>query len=121
MIQHYVKNQGRKNTAGLCPAVFYFCSAAFKNFKEPVRALGEMYRVLKNHGIALIVDMNHDISKEKLEKEARKYSKPSFERWFMIMTFKGLCKELEEMIKQTLFNKNEIKEEGIEFYIYLYK
>jgi ubiquinone/menaquinone biosynthesis C-methylase UbiE len=106
---------------------FIFCSAAFKNFKEPVRALGEMNRVLKNNGIALIVDMNHDVSKEKLEEEARKNSKPGFERWFMIMTFKGLCKgayskrELEEMIRQTAFNKNEIKEAGIGFYIYLYK
>jgi hypothetical protein len=45
----------------------------------------------------------------------------------MKMTFKGLCKaaysktELENMIKQTTFNKNEIKEGGIGFYIYLYK
>jgi ubiquinone/menaquinone biosynthesis C-methylase UbiE len=106
---------------------FIFCSAAFKNFKEPVKALDEMHRVLKDSGIALIVDMNHDVSKEKLEEEARKYSKPGFERLFMIMTFKGLCKgayskkELEGMIKQTPFNKNEIKEGGIGFYIYLYK
>ncbi|MDR2480769.1 MAG: class I SAM-dependent methyltransferase [Spirochaetaceae bacterium] len=106
---------------------FIFCSAAFKNFKEPVKALAEMHRVLKKDGIALIVDMNHDVSKEMLEEAARAYSKPGFERWFMVMTFKGLCKgaysknELEEMIKQTPFSKNEIKESGIGFYIYLYK
>ena len=106
---------------------FIFCSAAFKNFKEPVRALGEMHRVLKGSGIALIVDMNHDVSKEKLEAEARKYSKAGFERWFMVTTFKGLCKgayskkELEDMIKQTPFNKSEIREGGIGFYIYLHK
>ena len=106
---------------------FIFCSAAFKNFKEPVTALREMYRVLKNNGIVLIVDMNHDVSKETLDEEARRTSKPGFERWFMKMTFKGLCKgayskgELENMIKQTSFNKNEINESGIGFYIYLYK
>jgi ubiquinone/menaquinone biosynthesis C-methylase UbiE len=106
---------------------FIFCSAAFKNFKEPVTALREMYRVLKNNGIALIVDMNHDVSKETLNEAATKSSKPGFERWFMQMTFKGLCNaaysknELENMIKQTAFNKNEIKEGGIGFYIYLYK
>ena len=106
---------------------FIFCSAAFKNFKEPVRALREMHRVLKEGGIALIADMNHDVSKEKLEEEARKYSKPGFERWFMITTFKALSKgaysktELEEMIPQTAFTKSEIKESGIGFYIYLYK
>jgi ubiquinone/menaquinone biosynthesis C-methylase UbiE len=106
---------------------FIFCSAAFKNFKDPVTALCEMYRVLKNSGIALIVDMNHDVSKETLAKEAAKISKNGFERWFMINAFKGLCKgaytknELENMIKQTTFKKNEIIEEGIGFYIYLYK
>jgi ubiquinone/menaquinone biosynthesis C-methylase UbiE len=87
----------------------------------------EMYRVLKNDGVALIVDMNHDVSKETLNEAAAQYSKPGFERWFMKMTFKGLCKgaysktELESMINQTAFNKNEIKEDGIGFYIYLYK
>jgi ubiquinone/menaquinone biosynthesis C-methylase UbiE len=106
---------------------FIFCSAAFKNFKEPVVALCEMYRVLKNNGIALIVDMNHDVSKEKLAEEAIKLSKTSFERWFMKTTFKGLCKgaysrdEFENMIKQTSFGKSEIKETGISLFIYLYK
>ena len=106
---------------------FVFCSAAFKNFKEPDAALHEIYRVLKSNGIALIVDMNHDISNEILVKEAAKISKSGFERWFMKNTFKWLCKgayskdELENMIKQTSFNKNEIKEVGITLYIYLYK
>jgi ubiquinone/menaquinone biosynthesis C-methylase UbiE len=106
---------------------FIFCSAAFKNFKEPIVALHEMYRVLKSNGIILIIDMNHDISKKKLSEEAAKISKSGFERWFMKMTFKGLCKgaysknELENMIKQTPFNKSEIKENGICLYIYLYK
>ena len=106
---------------------FIFCSAAFKNFKEPVKALGEMHRVLKHNGIVLIVDMNHDVSKEKLKEAARTYSKPGFEQWFMVTTFKCLAKgaysrkELEDIIKQTSFAKNEIKESGIGFYIYLYK
>jgi ubiquinone/menaquinone biosynthesis C-methylase UbiE len=106
---------------------FIFCSAAFKNFKQPVIALREMYRVLKNRGIVLIVDMNHDVAKEMLDQEARKISKSGFERWFMKHTFKSLCKgaysknELANMIKQTEFTKNEIQEVGIGFYIYLYK
>jgi ubiquinone/menaquinone biosynthesis C-methylase UbiE len=106
---------------------FIFCSAAFKNFKEPVTALREMYRVLKTGGIALIADMNHDVSQETLAAAAAKISKNGFERWFMIHTFKSLCKgaytknELERMITQTPFNKNTIIERGIGFYIYLYK
>ena len=106
---------------------FVFCSAAFKNFKEPIKALQEMHRVLKDNGIVLIMDMNHDASKEKLTEEAAKISKTGFERWFMKNTFKILSKgaykkiELENMIKETLFKKYEIKEVGIGFYIYLYK
>ena len=106
---------------------FIFCSAAFKNFKEPIVALKEMYRVLKNNGTALIIDMNHDISKEALNAEAAKISKPGFERWFVKNTFKRLCKgayskiELNNMIKETSFKKSEIQEIGISFYIYLYK
>jgi ubiquinone/menaquinone biosynthesis C-methylase UbiE len=104
-----------------------FCSAAFKNFKEPVSALREMHRVLKPGGIALILDMNHDASGEALRHEAEKISKSGFERMFMKNTFKMLCKgaytknELEAMIQQTPFNNRKIEESGISFYIYLYK
>jgi hypothetical protein len=71
--------------------------------------------------------MNHDVSKEALKAEAMRISKSGFERWFMKNTFKGLAKgaytrnELENMIKETSFNKHEIKEVGVGFYIYLYK
>jgi ubiquinone/menaquinone biosynthesis C-methylase UbiE len=104
-----------------------FCSAAFKNFKEPVVALKEMYRVLKNNGIALIVDMRRDTTKQGLEEEVKKITKPGFERFWVRNTFKNLAKyaykknELIEMIKQTAFAKDEIKESGIGFYVYLYK
>jgi hypothetical protein len=71
--------------------------------------------------------MNHDVSKETLNQFAAQTSNPGFERWFMKMTFKGLCNaaysknELQDIIKQTAFNKSEITESGIGFYIYLYK
>ena len=106
---------------------FIFCSAAFKNFKEPVTALHEMYRVLKSSGVVLIVDMNHDVAKEIRNGEAKKISKTAIEYLFMKITFKELAKgaysriELENMIKQTSFNENEIKEVGVGFYIYLHK
>jgi ubiquinone/menaquinone biosynthesis C-methylase UbiE len=104
-----------------------FCSAAFKNFKEPVVALKEMYRVLKSNSIALIVDMRRDITKHGLEEEVAKITKPGFERFWVRRTFKSLAKyaytkdKLVEMIKQTPFIKNEIMESGIGFYVYLYK
>jgi ubiquinone/menaquinone biosynthesis C-methylase UbiE len=106
---------------------FIFCSAAFKNFKKPVTALQEMYRVLKTGGIGLIVDMRRDITRQGLEEEVGKITKPGFERLWVKSTFKNLAKyaykkdEFIKMIKQTSFAKNEIHESGIGFFVYLYK
>jgi ubiquinone/menaquinone biosynthesis C-methylase UbiE len=43
---------------------FIICTAAFKNFKEPSKAVSQMYRVLKLGGTALIVDMNRNASNQ---------------------------------------------------------
>jgi len=106
---------------------FIFCSAAFKNFKTPVVALKEMHRVLKENGIALIVDLRRDISKQVLEKEVGKMGKSGLERFFIKSQFKNLSKyaykkdDFLKMITQTSFSNYEIKESGIGFYVYLYK
>lgn len=39
---------------------FVYCRAAFKNFGEPIRAIGEMYRVLRPGGRAVISDLRRD-------------------------------------------------------------
>ena len=46
---------------------FIICIAAFKNFKEPLKALNQMCRVLKSGGNALIADMNRDASNQQIE------------------------------------------------------
>ncbi len=56
--------QGDAHALPFAPGSFDFivCRAAFKNFSDPVKALGEMRRVLKPEGTALIIDMRSDVS-----------------------------------------------------------
>jgi ubiquinone/menaquinone biosynthesis C-methylase UbiE len=46
---------------------FIICTAAFKNFKEPFKALSQMYRVLSSGGTALIIDMDRNASSQQIE------------------------------------------------------
>jgi ubiquinone/menaquinone biosynthesis C-methylase UbiE len=45
------------------------CQAAFKNFLHPVRALDEMYRVLRPGGVAIINDMNREAGRAQIADE----------------------------------------------------
>ena len=66
--------QGNASHMPLADDLFDFivCSAAFKNFSEPVPALDEMFRVLKPGGKALIIDLRPDASIEEIETYIRK-------------------------------------------------
>ena len=44
------------------------CRAAFKNFSEPVRALGEMRRVLRPGGRAVIIDLRRDTPQQEINR-----------------------------------------------------
>jgi ubiquinone/menaquinone biosynthesis C-methylase UbiE len=50
---------------------FIVCTAAFKNFTQPVQALAEMYRVLKPGGQALIADLRRDASRADVDQLVR--------------------------------------------------
>jgi ubiquinone/menaquinone biosynthesis C-methylase UbiE len=107
---------------------FVICSAAFKNFREPLQALTEMHRVLRPGGAALILDMNHEATKEDIENELNKTGMKGFDRWFVKLSFKTFLKSgaytkegFEELINQTAFKHYEIKKYGIGFQVWLYK
>jgi ubiquinone/menaquinone biosynthesis C-methylase UbiE len=124
----------RQGNASMLPLLeesydFIICSAAFKNFSEPLKALQEMYRVLRPGGAALILDMNRNNTKEDIDDVMRNYpDMKGFDRWFVKLSFKTFLRsgaysreEFEAFIAETAFPRNEIKKNGIGFQIWLYK
>ncbi|MGE7759634.1 class I SAM-dependent methyltransferase [Peribacillus sp. NPDC097895] len=107
---------------------YIVCSAAFKNFKDPVKALCEMHRVLKQGGTTLIIDMNYEATSDDIDNEVRKLGMKGFDKYFVKFSFKTFLKkgaytkeEFEEFLKETPFKNCKIKKEGISLYVYLYK
>ena len=69
---------------------FIICTAAFKNFKEPMKALNQMYRVLTSEGTALIIDMNRIASNQQIEDYTSSLQARGVQKLFMELIFKYL-------------------------------
>jgi ubiquinone/menaquinone biosynthesis C-methylase UbiE len=107
---------------------FIICTAAFKNFKVPFKALSEMYRVLKSGGTALIVDMNRNVSNLQIEDHIKSMEAKGIGKLFMELIFKYFLRngaytkdEFTSLFSKTAFKHYDIREKGIGFYVYLRK
>jgi ubiquinone/menaquinone biosynthesis C-methylase UbiE len=110
---------------------FIICSEAFRYFKEPLKTLNEMHRVLKPGGAVLIIDMNRDATNEDIDKEIQKINMKKMKKrdiWFFKMLFKTLRRgayakcEFEELITETNFFSHKIeKHKEIGLSVWLYK
>lgn len=107
---------------------FILCRAAFKNFTEPVRAIEEMYRVLKPGGRALIIDLRGDASVQSIEQEIDKAGVGAFNRSlnklifrFMLLKRAYTKKQFEQFVAQTGFRKANIKEFPMSFEVEMQK
>jgi ubiquinone/menaquinone biosynthesis C-methylase UbiE len=69
---------------------FIYCAAAFKNFAEPVKALDEMYRVLRPGGQAVIQDLRKDVSLDEINSYIQKSGRGWFDSWITKMVFKHM-------------------------------
>jgi ubiquinone/menaquinone biosynthesis C-methylase UbiE len=69
---------------------FVVCRAAFKNFSEPEKALGEMKRVLRPGGTALLIDMRRDVDPKELRKYVNNLGVSVLNRWLMMFVFRFL-------------------------------
>jgi ubiquinone/menaquinone biosynthesis C-methylase UbiE len=105
---------------------FIICCAAFKNFTEPVRAIQEMYRVLKPGGTALIVDLRRDASAEEIATAIKGMGLNGINTWLTKQAFKHFLlknaytrEEIRRMVAQTEFTRLDIREDPIGMDIWL--
>src|ERR1700760_4556836 len=64
------------------------CSAAFKNFSEPHKALEEMYRVLRPGGTALVLDLRKDATMSEIGEYFRGIGLSTVDRWMSLAAFR---------------------------------
>jgi ubiquinone/menaquinone biosynthesis C-methylase UbiE len=66
---------------------FIYCSAAFKNFSEPSKALDEMHRVLRPGGEAVIADLRKDVSLAEIDSYVKQSGRSRIDAWVTKWTF----------------------------------
>ena len=69
---------------------FLCCSAAFKNFSEPVKALDEMHRVLRVQGKALVMDLRKDVAVEEIDAYVKRSRRNPIDAWITRWTFRHM-------------------------------
>jgi ubiquinone/menaquinone biosynthesis C-methylase UbiE len=107
---------------------FTFCQAAFKNFSEPVKAIAEMYRVLRPGGLSVISDLRRDAPAEEIEREIQGMGLGPINRFMVRWTFKNMLlknaysvDEMKAMVAQTPFGQCQINIDGVGFQVLLRK
>ena len=107
---------------------FTFCQAAFKNFTEPVKAIAEMYRVLRSQGTSAIVDLRSDATQAEIERHIQSLGLGRFNRLMTKWTLQSFLlknayaiAEMEAMVSQTRFQTCRMEADEIGFTLWLQK
>jgi ubiquinone/menaquinone biosynthesis C-methylase UbiE len=122
--------QGNASAMPFPDAAFDFvvCSAAFKNFSDPIGALNEIHRVLEPGGRASIYDLRKDASFDDIATEVRNMRLSTLNAFVTRWTFRHVLLKraytsevLEQMVAKSRFGAGEIKVDGIGFELALTK
>lgn len=99
---------------------FVYCSAAFKNFLEPVKALNELYRVLRPGCEAVIADLRKDASLDEIDRYVKQSGRSLIDAWMTRWAFHHMLlkrayahDEFLDMAKQSRFGVCQIEAPGI--------
>jgi ubiquinone/menaquinone biosynthesis C-methylase UbiE len=101
---------------------FVVCTAAFKNFSDPIGALNEIHRVLRPGGQASIYDLRKDATRDEIATEVRHMRLSRFNALLTRWTFRMVLLKraytraaLEMMAANSRFRTCQIDVDGIGF------
>ncbi len=104
------------------------CRAAFKNFSEPVKAISEMWRVLKPGGRALIIDLRRDVSMRAISQYVDNLGVGLGSAWMMKLTFRFMLikraytkEQFRQFVASSPFLRYEMEEHPVALDVWLHK
>ncbi|HTV04651.1 MAG TPA: methyltransferase domain-containing protein [Acidobacteriaceae bacterium] len=99
---------------------FVVCRAAFKNFTEPVKAIAEMYRVLRPGGQGVIIDLRRDTSMSEIANYVDNMEGNVLNGLFMKFTFRFMLipraytvEQFRQMLAQVPFASTRIEQTSV--------
>lgn len=107
---------------------FVYCSAAFKNFAQPLEALNEMHRVLRPRGEARIVDLCRDTPVDEIDTYVNRSGRSRVDAWLTKWTFRHVLlrraytkDEFIRLARQSTFGGCELESDSIGIKVRCYR